>query len=88
MSGVAGPLWLRLPIAASIVWWGARRDVAWTVPLAAALSVPALWPGAFAILDACWPLRRRAANPAPATAQLADYHAADARQPRGEPATA
>ena len=40
------PLWLRLPIAALIVIWGARRDARWTVPVAAAISVPALWPGA------------------------------------------
>ena len=46
------PIWLRLPVAAAIVWWGARRDARWTVPLAAAISVPALWPGAFAILAA------------------------------------
>jgi hypothetical protein len=58
------PLWIRLPIAAGIVVAGARRDAAWTVPLAAAISVPALWPGAFAILAACWPLR--ASQPAPA----------------------
>jgi hypothetical protein len=51
------PLWLRLPIAAIVVLWGAPRDARWTVPVAAAISVPALWPGAFAILAACWPLR-------------------------------
>jgi len=52
------PLWLRLPMAAAIVVWGARRDARWAVPVAVAISVPALWPGAFAILAACWPLRR------------------------------
>lgn len=96
------PIWLRLPVAAAIVWWGAKRDARWTVPLAAALSVPALWPAAFAILAACWPLRRHArvaaSASAPATApasapaaqQGPDYHAPDARQRRGErePATA
>jgi hypothetical protein len=51
------PLLVRLPLAALIVLWGARRDARWTVPVAAAISVPALWPGAFAILAACWPLR-------------------------------
>jgi len=50
------PLLLRLPVAALIVTWGARTNRRWTVPLAAALSVPALWPGAFAILAACWRL--------------------------------
>ena len=51
------PLLLRLPLAALIVLWGARRDARWTVAVAAAISVPALWPGSFAILAACWPLR-------------------------------
>lgn len=76
------PLWLRLPVAAAVVWWGARRDARWTVPLAAALALPALWPGGFAILAACWPLRRRqgAARPQIAAGD-ADYHAPDGRQP-------
>jgi len=82
------PLWLRLPIAAGIVWWGARRDARWTVPLAVALALPALWLGGFAILAACWPLRsRRRAGQANDTA----YHAPDAVQPAGadaRPATA
>lgn len=77
------PLWLRLPAAAAIVWWGAKRDLRWTVPVAAAISVPALWPGAFAILAACWPLRHRATLPA--RQPDPDYHAPDARQPRGRP---
>src|SRR5262245_27787233 len=47
------PLWLRLPLAALIVIWGARRNARWTVAVAAAIGVPALWPGAFAILAAC-----------------------------------
>jgi hypothetical protein len=51
------PLWLRLPVAAGVVVWGARRDARWTVPLAAALALPALWPGGFALLAGCWPLR-------------------------------
>jgi len=50
------PLLLRLPVAALIVVWGARTNRRWTVPAAAALSVPALWPGSFAILAACWRL--------------------------------
>ena len=62
------PLWLRLPVAAALVWWGARRDAYWTVPAAATLALPALWPGGLAIMAACWRLpggRRR-------------YHSADA----------
>ncbi len=78
------PIWVRLPVAAAIVWWGAKRDARWTVPLAAALSVPALWPGAFAILAACWPLRGHAQAGAAAAREDPDYHAPDARQPGGE----
>jgi hypothetical protein len=58
MPAVPIPLWLRLPIAAAIVWWGARRDAPWTVPIAVALALPALWLGGLAILAACWPLRK------------------------------
>jgi hypothetical protein len=56
------PLWLRLPVAAAVIWWGARRDLRWTVPIGAALALPALWLGGFAILAAVWPLRSRAAG--------------------------
>jgi hypothetical protein len=51
------PLWLRLPIAAAVVWWGALRDERWTVPLAATIAVPVVWVDSLAILAACWPLR-------------------------------
>jgi hypothetical protein len=79
------PLWLRLPLAAAIVVWGARRDARWTVPVAAAISVPALWPGAFAILAACWPLTRRASSDAQTGP---GYHAPNARRGEPEPASA
>ena len=83
------PIWIRLPIAAAIIVWGARRDARWTVAVAVAISVPALWPGAFAILAAAWPLRTRQSAPTTAattTAEEADqnYHAPDAGQ-RGRP---
>ncbi len=50
------PLWLRVPAAALLVAWGARTDRAWTVPIAATLSLPILWPTGFAILAALWPI--------------------------------
>jgi hypothetical protein len=59
MPALPIPLWLRLPVAAAIVWWGAKHDVRWTVPIAAALALPALWLGGLAILAACWPLRSK-----------------------------
>ena len=76
------PLWLRLPVAALIVWWGARRGLAWTVPIAVALSEPALWPASFAVLAACWPLRRPVPSGTPATR---GYHAANAGASGSEP---
>ncbi len=81
------PIWVRLPIAAAVIVWGARRDARWTVAVAAAISVPALWPGAFAILAAAWPLRHNPETAAERTAAAAPsdrgYHAADAGQ-RGQ----
>ena len=74
------PLWLRLPVAALIVVWGARRDARWTVPVAAALALPALWPGGLALLAACWPLRQSRSSRTQIAAKDADYHAGDGRQ--------
>ncbi len=53
------PLWLRLPAAALLVAWGGRTDRAWTVPVAATLGLPILWPTGFAILAALWPIAAR-----------------------------
>jgi hypothetical protein len=43
------PLYVRLPIAAALVAWGARTDRAWTVGIAAMLSLPLLWPHGLAV---------------------------------------
>ncbi len=75
------PLLLRMPVAALIVLWGARRDARWTVPVAAALALPALWPGGFAVLAACWPLRSAASSQRVPGPNDAEYHARDGRQP-------
>ena len=72
------PLWLRLPVAAAVVIWGARTNRAWTVPLSATLALPALWPGGFAIMAACWRLRPAGAH----------YHAPDALRPDERASTA
>ncbi len=56
------PLWLRVPAAALLVGWGARRDRAWTVPAAATLALPVLWPSGLAILAALWPIAQRRAG--------------------------
>lgn len=52
------PLWLRLPVAAALVAWGARTDRRWTVPAAAVLAMPILWPSTFAVLAAIPALSR------------------------------
>jgi len=39
------PLLLRLPLAAAVVWWGARTSQRWTVPVAATIATPVLWIG-------------------------------------------
>lgn len=69
------PLLARLPVAALVVIWGARTDRRWTVPLAATLAVPAMWPSSFAIMAACWRLAPDAA----------DYHAPDVLRARAWP---
>lgn len=54
-ASVPVPLWIRLPIAAVVVVWGARTDRAWTVPVAAMLALPALWYGGISMLLAVIP---------------------------------
>jgi len=53
------PLGLRVPAAALLVGWGGRTDRAWTVPVAATLALPVLWPTGFAVLAALWPIAQR-----------------------------
>jgi Glycosyltransferase family 87 len=49
-SAVPVPIWLRLPLAAALVAWGARTDRRWTVPVGAMLALPALWFGGTSML--------------------------------------
>jgi len=37
------PLWIRLPLAAALVLWGARTDRRWTVLVSATIALPVLW---------------------------------------------
>lgn len=53
------PLLLRLPVAVVVVAWGGLTDRPWTVPVAATLALPVLWPAGFAILAALWPIAQR-----------------------------
>ncbi len=53
------PLWLRLPLAGGLVWWGAGRDAKWVMPIVATISLPVIWPGSLALLSAVFPLTKR-----------------------------
>ncbi len=55
-SSIAIPLWIRLPIAAVIVWIGAKRDAKWTLPLAVTIALPILWTAGLSVLVGCVPL--------------------------------
>ncbi len=59
-AAVPVPLAIRLPLAVVLVTWGARRELRWTVPVAAMLALPALWYGSLAMLLAVVPLTTRA----------------------------
>jgi hypothetical protein len=56
-AAVPIPLWARLPVAVTLVVWGARTDRSWTVPVSAMLALPALWYGGLSMLLAVIPLR-------------------------------
>ena len=56
---IAIPLWIRLPAALALVAWGGLTDRRWTVPAAATLALPALWPAGLAVLAALWPIQQR-----------------------------
>lgn len=46
------PIWLRLPVAGALVWWGARTDRPWTLAAAVTLALPVIWFAGLAILVA------------------------------------
>ena len=53
------PLWLRALAEGLLIVWGGRTDRPWTVPAGATLAMPILWPTAFAVLAALWPIAQR-----------------------------
>jgi hypothetical protein len=71
----AGPVTLRVVIAAALVAWGAWTDRRWVVPVAATLALPVIYVGGLSVLLAAlplyldsrpgrrWPLGRDAARP-------------------------
>lgn len=56
---VPPPLPVRLPLAVLLVIWGARTERPWTVPLAAAMALPIVWPHGLALAAAAVPFLRR-----------------------------
>lgn len=47
---------IRLPLAALVVWFAARTDRAWLVPVGCLLAMPTIWLQSAALLTACFPL--------------------------------
>lgn len=64
------PVWFRLPVAVAILWWGARTDRRWTVPLASCIALPVLWFNGLAMLVAMIPLLDRIGADTPAARWL------------------
>ena len=60
------PFWIRLVAAVGILFWGARTDRYWTVPLASCLALPVLRGNGFAMLVAMLPLLAATASETPA----------------------
>ena len=57
---LAIPVWVRLPFAVGIIFWGARTTRHWTVPIGIVLAMPILWVNVFTLLIAVIPLRPEA----------------------------
>ena len=55
---VPPPIFIRLPIAALLVIWGARTDRPWTVPVGAMLGLPIIWPHGLTVALAAVPFLR------------------------------
>jgi hypothetical protein len=62
-AAVPIPFLIRLPIAVSVVVWGARTNRRWAVPVAGMLALPALWYGGLTMLLAVIALRDPDRNP-------------------------
>jgi hypothetical protein len=46
------PLWIRIPMAAALTWWGARTNRPWVVPIAVGWSIPMPYPTMLATMVA------------------------------------
>jgi len=52
------PAPIRIPLALLLVAWGARTDRPWTVPVAAAMALPIIWPHGLTVALAAVPFLR------------------------------
>ena len=50
------PVWIRLPVVAVLIAWGARTDRRWVLPIGLCLSLPTVWINTPTILVAIAPL--------------------------------
>ena len=50
------PLWVRLPLVALLIVWGARTDRRWTLPIGVTFAMPTVWLNSPTILVAILPL--------------------------------
>ncbi|HXG26151.1 MAG TPA: glycosyltransferase 87 family protein, partial [Candidatus Binatia bacterium] len=50
------PVWVRLPVVALLIAWGARTDRRWVLPIGITLSLPTVWVNTPTIMIAMLPL--------------------------------
>jgi len=65
------PVWVRLPIVAALIVWGARSNRRWVLPVGVCLSLPTVWLNTPTILVAILPMLGRGVQ-APAGRWLRD----------------
>lgn len=56
------PLWLRLPLVALLIAWGARSNRTWVLPIGVCLALPTVWVNTPTILIAILPLAAAGAD--------------------------
>ena len=76
------PVLVRLPLVVALIWWGARSDRRWTLPVAVCFSLPTVWLNTPAIIVGSLPLIGWAAD-APAARWVRETGAALAWTPLG-----
>ena len=78
------PLWVRLPLAAALIAWGAAKDRPWVLPVGVVLSLPTVWLNSPTILVGLLPLVAAGAK-TPAAAWLRSGEKASADMVPGRP---